>query len=393
MEPLPKPGISLVSQVGWTSKLVMPKRIGIRGSWRAWARAWLIASMAATGCACKGTASEPVAPHPVLTVEVVSPTVEMWPDVLVASGEVVPWQEASIGAEVGGVRLDEVLVNVGDAVKKGQLLAHYNEDSLRAVLAQLEAAVLECEANAANAEADAQRADKLGESDAISQQAMVTLRTQAKVAEARLAAAKANRDEQLLRLSYARVVSPDDGVISSRSATVGSVGTIGVELFRLVRQNRLEWHAEIPAESFPKLKPGLAATLKADSGLVVNGVLRQLSPTVDTNTRNGLAYVDLPPGSGLAAGMYLSGELVLPTRRAVAIVESALVLRDGNQYLIQVDAQNRAHEIKVKTARRQHDAIEILGTIDPAAHFVKSGGVFVANGDLVELAAAARGKH
>ena len=81
--------------------------------------------------ACSDSGDPEVAARPVLTVELVSPAHEAWPDILVASGEIAPWQEASIGTELTGIRLEEVLVNVGDAVKKGQLLARYSEDALR----------------------------------------------------------------------------------------------------------------------------------------------------------------------------------------------------------------------------------------------------------------------
>ena len=257
--------------------------------------------------ACGGQNAEPPAPRPVLTVELVSPARASWPEFIVASGEVAPWQEASIGAEVTGVRLDKVLVNVGDVVAEGQLLAQFNEDTLRADLARLDAAIAEATANLERARADASRADRLEITGALPQQTIQSYRTQVQVAEAQLGSARAQRDAQSLRLRYARVVAPDDGVISSRSATVGAVSTMGEELFRLVRRNRLEWRAEVPAELLARLQPGITAIVQTHDGAEVTGTLRQRSPTVDPGTRNGIAYVDLPGDSGLAGGMYVSG--------------------------------------------------------------------------------------
>ena len=337
---------------------------------------------------CGNGSAEPPAPRPVLTVELVAPVTESWPGVLAASGEVAPWQEAIIGAEVSGIRLENVLVNVGDAVKKGQLLAHFSEDTLRVDLARLEAAVAEATANLEKARADAARADRLEVSGALAQQAIQSYRTQVQVAQAQLTSAKAQRDAQLLMLRNARVVAPDDGVISSRSATVGAVNTVGTELFRLVRGNRLEWRAEVSAESLARLTPGISATLQTLDGSQVNGTLRQLSPTVDPATRNGIAYVDLPGDSGLAGGMYVTGRFMLPAREALVVPESAIVLRDGNRYLMKVDAQNHVQEVKVTTGRRQLNGIEVLSEIDPSDRFIKSGGAFVSDGDLVQLASA-----
>jgi RND family efflux transporter MFP subunit len=203
-----------------------------------------------------------------------------------------------------------------------------------------------------------------------------------------LASARALRDAQALKLRYARVLAPDDGVISSRSATVGAVSTMGNELFRLVRRSRLEWRAELPADGLARLKPGLAVIVQAADGKTVKGTLRQLSPTVNSGTRNGIAYVDVPADSGLVGGTYTTGRFELTARDALVVPESAVVLRDGNGYLMKVDAQQHVHEIKVTTGRRDRAMIEILGGIETSDQFVKSGGAFVADGDLVRVVAA-----
>lgn len=339
--------------------------------------------------ACQRAENAPAEVSAALTAELVSPAQETWPDRMSASGEVAAWQEASIGTEVGGLRLEEVLVNVGEPVRKGQLLARYNEDLLRADLARFDAMVAEAEAREAQARADVDRAERMKGSGAFSQQAIQGLHTQAAAAAAAVTSAKAQRDAQALKLRYARVLAPDDGVISARIATVGAVSAVGGELFRLIKQNRLEWRAEVPAAALARLAPGVMASIQRLDGSVIEGRLRQLSPMVDTGTRNGLAYVDLPAGSGLAAGMYLSGQFLLPGRTAQTLPGSAVVLRDGNSYLMKVDDQNRVQELKVQTGRRHQQAIEILTALDPADRFVKSGGAMLSVGDLVQVAGGA----
>jgi HlyD family secretion protein len=95
-----------------------------------------------------------------------------------------------------------------------------------------------------------------------------------------------------------------------------------------------------------------------------------------------MAHVDLPADSGLAAGMYVSGSFILASRAALVIPESALVWRDGNKYLMQVDVNRHVREIKVATGRRSDNAIELLGAVEPSAQFVKSGRAFINNGAL-----------
>lgn len=326
--------------------------------------------------------------RPVLSVELVGPQPERWPDRLSASGEIAAWQEAIIGTEVAGLRLREVRADVGDVVKRGDLLARYDEDSLRAELARLDAEVAVAEATLAEAQADAQRVDRLQDTQAISAQAAQSYRTAAAVAQARLESVKAQREAQRLQLRYARITAPDDGIITSRSATLGSVGVLGGELFRLLRDGRLEWRAEVPSAELARLKPGMAVEITRADGKIVSGTLRQLAPTVDARTRNGITYVDVPADSGLAAGMYVSGHFVLAEREALTVPEIAVVLRDGNSYLMRVDAERRVHQIKVRTGRRRGGAIEILEGIAPDDRFVRSGGAFLADGDQVDITAA-----
>lgn len=338
--------------------------------------------------ACGAKREEAVSTRPVVSVELATPVTAQWPDVLEVSGEIAPWQEAIIGTELSGVRLDQVLADIGDHVSKGQLLARYNEDALRAELANLDALVSQAQANLEKAQMDATRGDQLEASNAIAKQAALAYHTQASVAEAQLASAKAQRVLQAVRLRNARVVAPDDGVISSRTATVGAVGVAGVELFRLVRQGRLEWRAEVPARDMARLAPDVGVEVQVPGGAAVSGKLRMLSPTVDAKTRNGTAYIALPRHSGLAAGMYVSGRFTMATRKALTVPESAIVLRDGNSYVMQVDAQNHIHQMKVVSGRRDDAAIEILSGIEPGARIVKSGGAFLSEGDLVGITEA-----
>jgi RND family efflux transporter MFP subunit len=323
---------------------------------------------------------------PALTVQIVSPRQEAWPGAAAASGVVAAWQEASIGTELAGVRLEEVRANVGDVVTKGQLLARYNEDSMRAELAQLEAGVAEASAAVEKARLDAESANQLESSGALSRQEIRAVRTQASIAEARLTSAKAMRDAQLLRLRYARVVAPDAGVISARTASVGAVASPGSELFRLIRGGRLEWRAEVRADILPRLKRGTLAQVQLPDGSHIEGTVRQVAPNVATDTLNAVVYVDLPAHNKLAAGMFISGDFQLPESPVLAVPESVLVFRNNSRYVMLVDQELRVHETKVEVGRRRNKDVEILAGIDPAARIALSGGAFLNDGDLVRVA-------
>lgn len=325
--------------------------------------------------------------RPALTVQAVEARPARLARSVAANGGLYAWQEAIIGAEANGWRLAEVAVNVGDRVRRGQVLARFAVDLPRADLLQIEASVAEAEALRADAAANAQRARDLQASGALSAQQINQYLTAERTAEARLQAQRAAAQVQRLRLAQAEVRAPDDGVISSRSATVGAVVPAGVELFRLIRQGRLEWRAEVPADQLALVKPGQAVQLTPVGGPVIAGRVRMVAPTVDAATRQGLVYVDLPQPGAAKAGMFARGEIVLGEDEASTLPQSAVLLRDGFHVVFVIGADGTVAERKVEVGRRAGDRIELIDGLPAGARLVASGGAFLADGDLVRVGA------
>jgi HlyD family secretion protein len=351
------------------------------------------ASKAADGKApsaqsAEGPKTAPSTARPVLTVNVTKPQLTDWPVRLSANGNIVAWQEAIVGAEANGLRLNDVRVNVGDQVKKGQVLATFSADTSRADMALLQATVAEAEAALAEAQANAARARTLQDSGALSAQQINQFLTGEKTALARLAAAKAQAQSSQLRLGFTRVVAPDDGVISSRTATLGAVVGTGQELFRLIRQNRLEWRGEVTASELPKVSAGQKVTITTPSGETVNGKVRTLAPTIDPQTRNALAYVDLEKSSAAKPGMFAKGEFDLAVSKAIHVPQTAVVARDGFTFVMRVEPNNKVTQVKVQTARRNGDRIELKDGIKESDAVVVSGAAFLTEGDTVRVTEA-----
>ncbi|WP_372827958.1 efflux RND transporter periplasmic adaptor subunit [Polaromonas sp.] len=340
-----------------------------------------------------GNKAEPaaVAPKPALTVAAAQPEQTRLPVRLSANGNIVAWQEAIIGSESSGLRLTQVLVNVGDAVKAGQLLARFSGDSVLADVAQARASLVEAQATAADAAGNAARARTLQNSGALSTQQINQYNTSEQTAKARVAAAQAVLDAQQLRGNKTQVLAPDSGVISARSATVGAVVGNGTELFRLIRGGRLEWRAEVTSEEVARLKPGSAAQVTAASGAQVQGTVRTVAPTVDPLTRTALVYVDLPRNPGIKAGMFAQGEFALGTTAALTLPQQALVLRDGFTYAMRIEPDNTVRQLKLQTGRRLGDAVEIVQGALIGERYVARGAAFLADGDTVQVVAASAG--
>lgn len=330
--------------------------------------------------------------NPALSVTVLHPQIRDIPVKLSANGSIAAWQEAVIGAEIGDLRLSAVNVQVGETVRKGQVLAVFADESVQADIAQARAVLAEAEANQAEAKINAERATRLA-SKALSAQQVDQYLTAAKAADAKVKLALAQLDVQLLRLKYTKVLASDDGVISSRGATLGAVATKGQELFRLIRQNRLEWRGEVTAEEMARLKPGDAAVVDVPNVGSVDGVVRFLAPTLDSQSRNGLVYVDLPNAAakGLRAGMFARGEFLLGAGSALTVPQQALSLRDGFSYVFRLSGQSgelaKVQQLKVQLGRRAGDAVEILSGLSPDDRLVASGASFLADGDTVRVVA------
>ncbi len=323
--------------------------------------------------------------QPALTVTVTTLQPTVLPIRVAASGNIMAWQEASIGTEANGLRLTAVKVNVGDKVRRGQLLAVFAADTIQAELAQRRAAVAEAGAALAEAAANARRARTLQDSGALSTQQIEQHITAERTARARLDAAQAMEKAQRLRLAQTQVMAPDDGVISVRTATVGAVVPAGQELFRLIRGGRLEWRAEVAAADLAKLNPGQQVRIAPTGGDAVAGRLRMLAPVIDLQTRNSLVYVDLPPNPTMRAGMFARGEFELGANQGMTLPHSAVQVREGFSYVLRVGPDSRVSQVKVMSGRRSGERVEILSGLAAADHIVASGAAFLGDGDLVRV--------
>lgn len=323
--------------------------------------------------------------NPIMSVVAISPQEVMLPVRILAYGNIMVWQEASIGNEADSLRLTDVRVDVGDTVKKGQVLASFVSDAIEAELVQIQASVEEAAAVLAEAKVNAERARELKTTNAIPTQQVQQYLTAEQTATARLRLAKAIEKRKHIQLTQTQVHAPDDGIISARSASVGSVPASGEELFKMIRQGRLEWRAEVAADDLEKLIPGQLVHIITASGRVITGRMRIAAPQIDMRTRNALVYVDLPHNSGLRAGMFVQGSFEVDNTPALTLPHSAVMVRDGFSYVFRINSDAKVVQTKITTGRRSTDQIEVLNGIDPISKIVATGGAFLGDGDRVRV--------
>jgi RND family efflux transporter MFP subunit len=325
-------------------------------------------------------------PTPVLSVVMTRARMSMLPTRVPATGNITAWQEASVGTEVEGLRLTEVKVNVGDTVQRGQVLARFRPDMLAAELNEARASVAQAEAQAMEADANARRARSLDASGVMSAQQVDQYVAAARTARARLDAARAVEARHRLRLAQTQVLAPSDGIITSRTATVGAVMPAGQELFRLIKDGRLEWRAAVAMPDLDKLTPGLRAEITVHGRQQpIQGTLRIVAPAIDTLTHEGLAYVDLPPGSAIHAGAFARGYFEVGEGQALTVPQGAVLLRDGFNYVMRIGPESNVMMTKVSVGRRVGDRIEITGGLTRSEAIIASGLSFLSEGDTVRV--------
>lgn len=344
----------------------------------------LVAALAATGLKATSAHPQPVkAAKSVMSVTTLVPVEKRWPVQLAASGSIVAWQEAVIGAETGGLRITALYADVGSRVKRGQLLAELARDSVQAEVRRYQAALASARASLAQAKANADRARQVRGSGAISEQQVNDYLATELTAQAAVDLAEAQLSSQKVTLSQTRIVAVDDGIVTSRSVLLGQVVSAGTELFRLQRQGRLEWQAELDAQQLGLVRQGARSQITLPSGQQARGTVRLAAPTLSTSTSRANVFVTLPAGSGAKAGMFASGQIEAGLQQVLTVPESALVLRDGHGYLFEAGGDGKVVRRTVSTGMHRDGLVALHSGLSAGARVVKSGGAFLADGDPV----------
>ncbi len=306
---------------------------------------------------------------------------------VIASGPVSAWEEMQLGVEISGVRVTALNVDVGQSVKKGQVLLELDHRTLDSDLRQAQASAAEAEAGVALAQSNLNRGQALVKDQLISASAFDELRAGLVQAQARQTTARAQRDGVQLRRDFASLRAPDDGIISKRLVQPGQVVAAGTELLRMIRQGRLEWRAELAEADLARVQKNAEVAITGN-GQTVMGRVRAVSPGVDATARTGTIYVDLPEPGGLKIGSFVEGRIVTSTARALMVPASAVVQRDGYNYVFTIDDKNLVHRVRISTGASNNSRVEVLSGLTSGTPVVTIGAGFLGDGDHVRIVTA-----
>jgi RND family efflux transporter MFP subunit len=310
------------------------------------------------------------------------------PRTVTASGSVSAWEEVPVGAETGGLVATGVFADEGSYVRQGQLLVKLNDTLLQAQLRQQQASVEAAEANAAREDAELARARELRERGFLSQASLDQAIAEQRSTQAQLSSARASLSETRERLDQTNIRAPVAGMIISRSVTRGQIVQAGNELFRMVRDGRLELDAQVPETELPLIRSGQAATITSSEAGSTSGRVRVVTPEVNAESRLGVARISLNPGSQLRPGMFARAEIAVGDQPATTVPTGSVLYRNNRAGVFVLNADNATVHFQPITVISRTDAQTAIAGVQPGARVIVQGAGFLNEGDHVNVARA-----
>lgn len=322
------------------------------------------------------------------TVTVATAALRNLPRTVTASGTISAWEEVPVGAETGGLTATAVYVDEGRYVRQGAPLVQLNDALLQAQLRQQQAAVQTAEANAARDQAALGRAQELKERGFLSQASLDTALANQRASDANLLAARASLSETRTRLAQATIRAPVSGLVISRNVTRGQIVPAGTELFRIVRDGRLELDAQVPETDLGLVRSGQSAVVSSDQVGETTGTVRIVTPEVNAQTRLGVARISIAGGGGFRPGMFGRARIDVGANPAVTVPTASVLYRENRPGVYILDNQGRARFRPVVILTRASEWTAVEG-VEAGARVIVRGAGFLGEGDRVRVAAPA----
>ena len=280
--------------------------------------------------------------------------------------------EAQVVAKSSGVVL-QVLVEEGDQVKAGQVLARIDPERPRLEMERARATVRKLENNY-------RRSQELLESKLVSAEASDQIRYD-------LEAARAAYQLAQLELSYTNIVAPIDGVIAARAVKPGNLIQLNSSLFRIVDTSRLEAVLNVPERDLATMKEGLTVRMTADAmpGDVFEGVIDRVSPVVDAGSGTFRVVTAFPGGEGLRPGMFGRIEVVYDQRNDALTVPRSALLQDAGETAVFAVRDSKAVRVPIEIGHLSGELAEVRKGLDEGDQVVTAGKVALRDGAAVEV--------
>jgi RND family efflux transporter MFP subunit len=323
---------------------------------------------------------------------------------LVLPGQTAAWYETTIYARVGGY-VAKWMVDIGDHVMKGQILAIIETPELDAELsaarAQLKASEAQVSARRAEAEFSKTTNERWRDSPkgVVSDQERESKKADYESANARLLAAdaqvgldKSKVDQYSALAQFKQVMAPFDGTITERKIDIGNLvaagsGSTTTPLYRMAQTDPLRVFVDVPqSSSIELMKPGVPAEIRATgpSGGVFTGSITRSAESLNPQARTMRVEVDMPNANhALLPGTYVNVAFKLQPRGLVEVPAAALIFRPKATQVARVDANGKISFQDVTIARDNGTLVELGSGVKPGDRLVLNISSQIAAGQSV----------
>lgn len=309
---------------------------------------------------------------------------------LAASGDLEPREEAAVLPEVSGYRVARVLADVGQYVQAGQTLVQLDPTLIQAQVAQSEALAAQAEVQALQAEEQAGRVQGLDGSGVLSQEQIDQRRFQARAARATARAQAAGLRDLKTRAGKLSVSAPVSGLILEKTVRPGDMAAGGGSpWFRMARDGQIELNADLGEGDLNRIRPGQTATVTLQSGAVVTGTVRLISPEINAQTKLGKVRILLPVRPDVRAGGFARAVFDDASAMALAVPESAIRYDADGASVMTVDAQNRVRRASIESGARGGGLVQLVKGPAAGTRIVANAAALLLDGDLIRPVAAA----
>jgi multidrug efflux system membrane fusion protein len=347
----------------------------------------ILVVVAIAGCSRPSAPMEDVRPVRTLTIAPQSTSA-----VAEFSGEVRPRVETRAGFQVGG-RMTGRLVEIGQSVRKGQVLATIDPQDYRLAAEASEAARTSAQVDRDQQRADYKRFEDLQAKGFISQAELDRRKASLDAAEARYAQTVANARVTGNQAEYAVLRAPHDAVVTAVDAEVGQVVGAGQSVVRLARADEKEVLVGIPEQQLVTLRGATEITVRLWSDPTpIRGKLRELSPVADPATRTFPARITLmAPPAAVALGMTASVVFAIPlSKPVIAVPLQALVLEAGATHAWRFDpASGTVRRTRITIGNVAGNDVVVTAGLQAGDIIVTAGAHQLKEGQKVKLLADA----
>ncbi|RPJ57089.1 MAG: efflux RND transporter periplasmic adaptor subunit [Acidobacteria bacterium] len=338
--------------------------------------------------------------RPAVVVKTAKVEMARFEEAVELTGELRALAQVNVGPKISG-RLSEVLVDNGDYVKKGQILARIDDQEIeqqvirsRASLRVAEAGLKQDQANLENLKSQLRRSESLYADRLVSLQSLEDLRSQvlggeaqAELGEAQINQARAELRELEIQLEQTRLYAPMSGYVGERTLHPGALVTPSSSILSVLDLSRLKTIVAAPEQHLRKLRVGLTARVAVDAypNESFSGAITRISPMLDPETRAAEVEIIIPNRQSLLkAGMFVRAAVVIRNVQSLAIPRESLVTRENQQGVFVIE-EGKAHYLPVQIGISQQGRIQILDGIEPGREVVAAGSQFLNEGDPVRL--------